>query len=1173
VSGQALAATLPLPAIGAPFADVQQIKERLTEQVALQRSRGKHAAPRPAGLSGLYGSLRKSRFLVFSAIGGFVFVLGLAVQVWLTGTLHVRPEVSYLAQAVVSVEVSFVLNRWLTWRDRDTRLLRAFAFFNLQKTLTIAINAALYVGLLRLGMNYLLDNVVLTAAFTVINYVAGDKLVFVPVRKWRDSAASPADLATDVGSSSRAFAAAEPQSALPVSVVIPVRDNERTIGATVRSLLAQDYPHLGEIVIVGSPGDRTWEGLSGITDRRLVTVELETPPGVRDANFKRDAGIRSTAGDLVALVDSDIVLPPDWMSTAVAELEMTGASCVAGGMKSAHNTFWGRYTDSTRLGAKTPRIGTSYSVTKEDFGKGSNKPPITANTLFHKDMYLACPINATWSHGSYEDYEWFWRVVSAGYSVTVSRDLFGWHEHRRGIRPLVKEYLRSSRGCAYFIWAHGDSPLARRRLIQAIALPTAGIVATIVAAGAVTVGEGKQLAAAVAAGMVVLAIDQFARSRRLESLAYPATGFMLGLVFTTGLLTNLIKSSPVSAGKPAQDNATLAAGRDGVILTARPDELSLTPRSEGLPQLAPELVSDIYRSSAVVASGRHARPLAAPVPAYPSVSVITPRDFISILDLPAPREAPGPSGEPGPEEKHRSGSRLRYPLIALCALQAVVSLTLVWSNTAFTDEATNLWIGRLLLANWQHGAPWPTSYGQRTLPGSPFIYPPIGALADRLGGLTGARIVALALMLGATILLYFTAERLIGRTPAIFATILWVFTEPVIRLTFATSDPLAVLLVALSAWLIVEAGYRRRHGELVAASAAALALANVASYSSTLIDPALLGFALCFWRSRLQPRQAASSTAWLAGGLFVFLGGLLTISRSWPGFASMAFGRGIGNHQDIVLILTDIWSYSGLIIILGLISAIVAMASQGTGRAPLIAVLGSAALIVPAAQLISQTAAMMDRRLAYGMWFAAIAGGFGCAKLIQRLPGSGRPLIGAVVGVVIAYLGFTSWQSASDVFHGWPNSKSFVASFAPVAAKSNGLIFVAGQEHVAEYSTTQGADWVRWNTGALLLRPPGKATVAYYLQRLRSTNYGLIALFYPTSFTTSHLPTDIFTAADPDRTAQEVLDSLGGATQPGLGPLTAALREDHAYRLVTSGPYDAANSHGTYAIWQKVSEK
>ena len=42
------------------------------------------------------------------------------------------------------------------------------------------------------------------------------------------------------------------------------------------------------------------------------------------------------------------------------------------------------------------------------------------------------------------------------------------------------------------------------------------------------------------------------------------------------------------------------------------------------------------------------------------------------------------------------------------------------------------------------------------------------------------------------------------------------------RLTFATSDSLSVFLTALSAWLIVQAGYRHRRGELVAAAALVL---------------------------------------------------------------------------------------------------------------------------------------------------------------------------------------------------------------------------------------------------------------------------------------------------------------------------------------------------------------
>ena len=212
------------------------------------------------------------------------------------------------------------------------------------------------------------------------------------------------------------------------------------------SLLDQDYPGLREIVLIGSPGDSTWRGLAGISHPRLTMWELETPPGVRDANFKRDAAVRMTSGDLIALVDSDIVLPHDWMSRAVAALKDSGASCVAGGMKSFHDSFWGRYTDSAWIGAKTPRIAESYTVTSANFGARGRKPPILANVLFTRELYDKCPIDPMWSHGSYEDYEWFWRATKAGYAIRVCQDLFGWHHHRRGLRALAKEYRRSSRG-------------------------------------------------------------------------------------------------------------------------------------------------------------------------------------------------------------------------------------------------------------------------------------------------------------------------------------------------------------------------------------------------------------------------------------------------------------------------------------------------------------------------------------------------------------------------------------------------------------------------------------------------------------------------------------------------------------------------------------------------------
>ena len=127
-----------------------------------------------------------------------------------------------------------------------------------------------------------------------------------------------------------------------------------------------------------------------------------------------------------------------------------------------------------------------------------------------------------------------------------------------------------------------------------------------------------------------------------------------------------------------------------------------------------------------------------------------------------PADCPSATAE---AQRAISGWRLLHPLTAICAVQAVLSLTLIWSNTAYIDEADYLWVGHLEIAHWLHGTSWPSGYAVR-LSGSPVIYPPLGALADSIGGLAGARILSLIFMLGATILLYLTASRLIGRTGA-----------------------------------------------------------------------------------------------------------------------------------------------------------------------------------------------------------------------------------------------------------------------------------------------------------------------------------------------------------------------------------------------------------------------
>jgi hypothetical protein len=541
---------------------------------------------------------------------------------------------------------------------------------------------------------------------------------------------------------------------------------------------------------------------------------------------------------------------------------------------------------------------------------------------------------------------------------------------------------------------------------------------------------------------------------------------------------------------------------------------------------------------------------------------------------PSGRGSTGPSSLP--DHGRRRQRRRSLPLTVICLVQVSLALPLVWSNTAFTDEADYLWVGRLVIAHWLHGKSWPANYGHRVLSGSSFIYPPLGAIASAAGGLAGARILSVAFMLGATILLYFTASALFGRTVGIVATALWATTEPVFRLTFATYDPMAVFLVALAGWLAVEAGRRRRAG-LFIASAATLALANATAYSSMVIDPVMLVFAFLVLLPRIDSRRAAKWTgvflaAWLA--LFCLL---ITVSGSWAGIAFTILKRNVNDYQPPVAVLGAIAEYSAFIIVTALAGAVIGIKAE-RWRRPLLVVLGASALLVPAAQLHFRTAWALEKHLALDMWFASMAAGYGClmaGRWAMRKARARSGIIARAGAVVLLGVLAVDWQLASLAFHKWPNTTSFVAAIRPLTARTNGPIFASAEERVAEYYTQQGSKWWLWRSRGLSLDPlgvPRSRWYRFYKTHVAAGGYWLIALFYTAPRSGPALPTGAVTGA-PGRAIEAELARLKNykLNEAGVPTLTRVLEYDRTYRLVAVGPYNTPDHHGVYAIWQRTT--
>ena len=117
-----------------------------------------------------------------------------------------------------------------------------------------------------------------------------------------------------------------------VSVIVPTRNNIRTIEACLQSVRAQDYPNTELIVVDNGSTDRTNEIAAKIAD-----ISLSGGP---ERSAQRNLGIRTATGDWILWLDSDMYLPVDAVSAAVRTASQTGATGVALPERTIGEGFW-----------------------------------------------------------------------------------------------------------------------------------------------------------------------------------------------------------------------------------------------------------------------------------------------------------------------------------------------------------------------------------------------------------------------------------------------------------------------------------------------------------------------------------------------------------------------------------------------------------------------------------------------------------------------------------------------------------------------------------------------------------------------------------------------------------------------------------------------------------------
>jgi hypothetical protein len=407
-----------------------------------------------------------------------------------------------------------------------------------------------------------------------------------------------------------------------------------------------------------------------------------------------------------------------------------------------------------------------------------------------------------------------------------------------------------------------------------------------------------------------------------------------------------------------------------------------------------------------------------------------------------------------------------WPLLVVLAVQAVLSLRLVWSATAFQDEALYLRAGHLEWAHWLHQAPVPGFPAYFS--GAPVLYPPLAAAADSLGGLAAARLLSLCFMLGVTGLLWASTARLYGRRAALLASGLFATLAGTQFLgAFATFDAMALFLLALATWLAVRAALRaggrsRSRAALLAAAGLTLAAADAVAYPTVLFTPVVLAVAALAAR-REQPGRAWLTALVTAGGSWLALAGAALAAGGrayWRGVTASTLARPPADAA-VSTVLRSAYIWTSLILVLAVLGAAIALAGRTeAGGKPLPAVLAAAALLAPAGQAVLHTTVSLHKHVVPGAWFAAIAAGYAMARLSRVDPGYGWAAVMALP--IAAATLFGSLGQAGTLFRTWPDSAAAVAVLRSAVRAHPGQ-YLAEDYDVEAYYLRDQVPWPRWS--------------------------------------------------------------------------------------------------------------
>jgi hypothetical protein len=212
-----------------------------------------------------------------------------------------------------------------------------------------------------------------------------------------------------------------------VSIIIPVKNEERTIANTLNSVLRIDYPDYEIVLVDGGSEDRTLsivEQINGNLQQsqnklRIIKTNDSTP------SQGRNAGLRNSSGEIVAFVDGDCSVEKDWLKNAVALLKQEDVGGVGGPVISCKK---GAYLSRTLLDISSTFLASANSTL---FARHSSVVEVknipSCNAVYRREAVEKAGLYSK-DLRFCEDVDLNYKIKKSGYRLLYSSDVVVEHD-------------------------------------------------------------------------------------------------------------------------------------------------------------------------------------------------------------------------------------------------------------------------------------------------------------------------------------------------------------------------------------------------------------------------------------------------------------------------------------------------------------------------------------------------------------------------------------------------------------------------------------------------------------------------------------------------------------------------------------------------------------------------